>query len=510
LAKLSSEISFFLAFRKKTILSWEKKVLSLIISMKIGDFMYKAFVTKCIALSCFTALAFSNDHSDLLSDPDHTVVIIGGGVGALTSALYLSRSGIKAVVVEGSEPGGSLMQSPKVQNWPGECEISGADLIEKIHKQAEHNGVIFLQQEVTAVDFSQKPLKIYTKDISNPKKERVLTSSSCILATGSEPMRLNVAGEDKYWMKGVHSCATCDGALYKDKVVAVVGGGDAAIAEAEYLSCLAKKVYVVARKDVFKGLEKTREKALFTKNNVECLLESEVKQINGAEEKVCEIVLSQGQKTMMIPVDAVFVAIGSRPNTQLFNTQVMMDETGYVKINSDFETSISGVFAIGDVVDSQFQQAISAAGDGAKAAIKSYQHIKNSHSPMQMVGIEKNTILPVEPVARESFPDHVIEIKNLDHFNQEVAGSSIPVIVEFYASWCGPCRHLNPKLHAFAKDLQGRVKILKVNVNDDRDIASFYNVSSMPTMILIDSKGKVQERKTGVQEIVRYLTTLTP
>jgi thioredoxin reductase (NADPH) len=472
--------------------------------------MYKAFLTKCIALSCFTFLAFSNTHVDLSSDPDHTVVIVGGGVGALTSALYLSRSGVKAVVVEGAEPGGSLMQSPKVQNWPGEYEISGADLIQKIHKQAEQNGVIFLQQEVASVDFSQKPFKICTKDVINPKKEMMLMSSSCILATGSDPMKLNVSGESTYWMKGVHSCATCDGSLYRDRVVAVVGGGDAAIAEAEYLSGLAKKVYVIVRKEALKGNEKIREQALFAKNNVEFLFESEVKQINGSDGQVSEIVLSQGQKTVMFPVDAVFIAIGSRPNTQLFNNQVAIDENGYVKINGDFETSIPGVFAIGDVVDSQFQQAISAAGDGAKAAIKSYQHIKKFHPSMQKVEIEKNKNLALQTAVRESFPDHVIEIKNLDHFNQEVATSSIPVIVEFYASWCGPCRHLNPKLNAFAKNLQGKVKILKVNVNDDRDIASFYNVSSMPTMLLIDSKGKVQDRRTGVQEILRYLTTFAP
>ena len=203
--------------------------------------MLKTSWKKTVALTLLTSFVFSSLAMSQDKKDTQSVVIIGGGVGALTSAIYLARSGVIPIVIEGRLPGGALSQSPKVQNWPGEFEISGMDLMDKIHSQAIQNGVLFLEEEVTDVDFSKRPFKITAKDVYDPSKAHVLEAESCIIATGSEAKRLHVKGENEYWSKGVYSCAICDGSLYKDKVVAVVGGGDAALAEAEYLSLIAKK-----------------------------------------------------------------------------------------------------------------------------------------------------------------------------------------------------------------------------------------------------------------------------
>lgn len=470
--------------------------------------MIKTYLKNALMLTTVLGIGLSSLAAEQEQTESHPVVIMGGGIGALTSAIYLARSGVVPVVIEGKVPGGALSQSPKVQNWPGEFEISGMDLMDKIHRQAEQNGVIFLQEEVVSVDLSKRPFTITTQDVFDSSKGHVLETTSCILATGSEPTRLHVMGESEYWSKGVYSCAVCDGSLYKGKTVAVIGGGDAALTEAEYLSQIAKHVYVVVRKDSLKANEKQREELLRSLPNVEFLFQVEVKEIKGSlDDGVNEVVLIKESTITSLSVDAVFLAIGARPNSQLFSKQLQVDAKGYVTINQDFETSIPGIYAIGDVADPYYKQAISAAGDGAKAALKAHHYLLSaSKAPMTAASVMPAAV--ENQSKKDSYPSKVIEVTSFEQFQQELQGCNIPVLVDFYATWCGPCRHLSPKLETYAKELKGKAKILKVNVQTCSDLANLYQIKSMPTLVIMDSQGKQVDRKVGSKDILDHLNKI--
>ena len=223
------------------------------------------------------------------------VVILGGGVGAMTSAIYLGRAGVEATVIEGQNPGGLITQSSAVQNWPGELEISGHELADKIHAQAEANGARFLQQEVVGVDFSKRPYAIFLRDL-NTNQESQLRAESVIIAMGTTPNFLNIPGEQTYWGRGVTNCAICDGALYKDQIVGVVGGGDAAILEGLYLSNIAKQVHLFIRKDAFRAVEEKRLKTLLEKPNVIVHYNTTVEEVKGDGEMVTSVVIQSSKK----------------------------------------------------------------------------------------------------------------------------------------------------------------------------------------------------------------------
>lgn len=305
------------------------------------------------------------------------VVILGGGVGAMTAALYLGRAGIEPVVIEGDDPGGLITQSTSVQNWPGEMEITGTALAEKIRKQAIANGVTFYSEEVVSVDFSKKPFVINTK-VLGEEKPRQWTADSVIIAMGTTPNFLGVPGEAEYWGKGITNCAICDGALHKNGKVAVVGGGDAAVLEALYLSNIAKEVTVFVRKGALKGIEEKRIRALRAKPNVKIVFNTTIEQMKGNGSKLTSIMVKTGDTPAIdFPIDGLFLAIGSKPNSQTFAGKLELDPQGYIFLKSDQETSIPGIYAVGDIVDPVYKQAITAAGDGAKAALQAERHLSD-------------------------------------------------------------------------------------------------------------------------------------
>lgn len=428
------------------------------------------------------------------------VVILGGGIGSLTSAIYIGRAGISPLVIEGPMPGGLLTQSHSVQNWPGELEIKGWELTEKIRSQASANGARFLNEEVIGVDFSQKPFLIFTRSLDGKKEIRQLATESCIIAMGTKPNFLNIPGEQEYWGKGVTNCAVCDGSLYKDKVVAVVGGGDAAVLEALYLAKIAKEVHVFVRKSTFKAIEEKRIAQLKEKPNVHFHFNTVVDAIHGDGKNVTSLVLQSGkEESDPFAIDGVFLAIGSKPNSGVFQGQLELDDFGYIVLKNSQETSVEGVYAIGDIVDPVYKQAISAAGDGAKAALQSLEFISDS--------IPQTTVVKNE-IIEKSLLREVIEVASLAHFEQEITNSEIPIILDFYATWCGPCKSISPTIEQSANQLAGKVKFLKVNVDDFSDISSQYNIRAMPTVILLDKKGNEMDRKVGADEITVLLDQL--
>ncbi|MBS0653729.1 MAG: FAD-dependent oxidoreductase [Verrucomicrobia bacterium] len=452
----------------------------------------KYFIRWGLVLSAiFTCPAAS---APTVIEEEYPVVILGGGIGALTSAIYLSRAGLAPVVITGPTVGGAITQSHSVQNWPGELDISGVALTEHVKYQAVHNGAILLNETVTYVDFSKRPFIITTKQLSGSNETiRKIKAQTCIVAMGATPNLLKVPGESKYWSRGMYSCAVCDGGLYKDKVVAVVGGGDSALTEAHYLSNIARKVYVVVRGDQFRSVEKERMQSILSRPNVEVLYNSEVKEVQGNEKEVTHISIqdNKNQNKQQLAVNAVFLAIGSTPNSALFKKDLELDSKGYVVLKKYQETSVEGVYAVGDIADPEFKQAITAAGDGSKAALQAQQYL----TQYQPKPVTKKTSTPV------SKAKPVIEIGTREELAKLLRETDGGVILDFYGDYCGPCRMFGPQYESWAKEFQGKIAFAKVNVEKENGLCEAYQIRVIPTLVILDKEGKVVRKSSGSMEI---------
>ncbi len=294
------------------------------------------------------------------------VIIIGSGPAGLTAAIYNARALLKPFMIEGEEVGGQLMTTTEVENWPGfEHGIMGPDLMAVIKKQAERFGTRFLSRNVTKVDFSSRPFKMWVGD-------ELFQSRAVIVSTGASAKYLGLDSERKFLGRGVSACATCDGAFFRNQEVAIVGGGDTAMEEATFLTRFASKVYIVHRRDSFRASKIMVEKAL--KNpKIEVLWNSAIEDIMG--DKVVESVKIKNLEKNEVyekKLQGVFIAIGHKPNTDLFKGQLEMNEVGYLKTKPGTTyTSVEGVFAAGDVADHVYRQAITASGTGCMAAMDS-------------------------------------------------------------------------------------------------------------------------------------------
>lgn len=300
----------------------------------------------------------------------YNVIIIGSGPAGFTAGLYASRANLSVAIFEGLQPGGQLTITTEVENFPGfENGIQGPELMEILRKQAQRFGSKSIYETVTSVDFSDRPFKITSDGGSE------YTADSVIIATGATAKLLNIPSEKTYWGAGISACATCDGFFYKGKKVFVIGGGDSAMEEANYLTHFASSVTVVHRRQEFRS-SKIMEQRAQENPKINFILDSVVDEFVGTENmgiKSLTGVKLKNVKTGDISehkVDGVFLAIGHKPNTDLFKDKLDMDVNGYLitKDKSTY-TNIPGVFACGDVQDSVYRQAISAAGTGCMAAI---------------------------------------------------------------------------------------------------------------------------------------------
>ena len=299
----------------------------------------------------------------------HKVIIIGSGPAGFTAALYTARANLKPVIFEGLQPGGQLTITTEVENYPGfEHGIQGPALMDVMRKQVQRFGAASLYKEVTEVDFSKRPFVIKSYD-------EVFTADAVIISTGASARLLALESEKKFMGYGVSACATCDGFFFRNQKVIVVGGGDTAMEEASYLTKFASEVTIIHRREGFRASKIMLDKV---KSNpkIKLLMNKIVKEVIGKDEdgkKIMTGVLLEDTKdhsTQMIEAQGLFIAIGHKPNTDLFKGILDMDETGYLilKPGSTF-TKIEGVFAAGDVADKTYRQAITAAGSGCMAAI---------------------------------------------------------------------------------------------------------------------------------------------
>jgi thioredoxin reductase (NADPH) len=301
-----------------------------------------------------------------MADEINQVVILGSGPAGLTAALYTARANLSPLLIEGNEPGGQLTITTEVENYPGfEHGIQGPEMMDVFRRQVARFGTRFLSGAVTEVRFGQQPHELVVEG-------RVIKADAVIIATGATAKLLGIESEKRLMGYGVSACATCDGAFFKDREAIVVGGGDTAMEEANFLTRFCTRVTVVHRRDTLRASKIMQDRA--RKNpKISFIWDSAVEEIIGGQKEGVTAAKLKNLKTGKVTemkTDAVFVAIGHNPNSALFKGLLEMDEVGYLKVKpGSTYTNIDGVFASGDVVDSVYRQAVTAAGTGCMAAI---------------------------------------------------------------------------------------------------------------------------------------------
>jgi len=336
------------------------------------------------------------------------VIIIGGGPAGLSAAIYLARADLRPLVFAGSPPGGQLTLTSEVENYPGFESILGSELIEKMRNQAKKFGARIVDENVLRVDFSEPIKTVFVR------RQSLIKAQAVIIATGAKALWLNLPSETRLRGKGVSACATCDGFFFRGKTVAVIGGGDTALEEALTLTKFAKKVYIIHRRDFFRASKIMQERvgvghARPVQNKIEIIWNSAVEEIIGEKIvegiKIKKVGVERNQSEQVIKVDGVFVAIGHKPDTDIFKEKVEMDNKGYIlntkrvgienlniensleienlklkipKFNKNYssQTSIPGVFAAGDCVDNIYQQAATSVGMGVEAALEVERYLE--------------------------------------------------------------------------------------------------------------------------------------
>lgn len=303
-----------------------------------------------------------------MSDIITRCAIIGGGPAGYTAAIYASRAGLAPLLVQGMQPGGQLTTTTEVENFPGYPQgVSGTEMMEEFRMQAERFGADIRTGAVASVDFTSRPFRLELESGD------VVVADSVIVATGARASYLGLPDEEKFMGLGVSACATCDGFFYRNRRVAVVGGGDTACEEALYLSTLAKQVFLIVRKPFLRA-SKVMQQRVFERENIQVLFNTNTLGLFGEEvlegARLVEFKGEANERVYDLDIDGFFLAIGHKPNTDLFRDKLALDAAGYIVVDSpSTRTSVEGVFAAGDVANPNYMQAVNAAASGCRAAM---------------------------------------------------------------------------------------------------------------------------------------------
>ncbi|OQM34340.1 thioredoxin-disulfide reductase [bacterium endosymbiont of Pedicinus badii] len=306
------------------------------------------------------------------------IVIIGSGPAGYTASIYSSRSGFPPILITGNLPGGQLNFTENIENWPGQQKISGRDLMENMQKQTKKLGTKVVFDTIKSVDFQKNPFILFGE------KNKYICNC-VIIATGSSPKYLGIKSEQEYLGKGVSTCAVCDGFFYRNKNVAVVGGGNTALEEVIYLSKIVKKIYLIHRREIFRAediLIKKLKKCVEVKKNIKIYKNFEIKKILGNKDKIKSIIIKEKNKKIekKIQISGIFIAIGYIPNSKIFIKHIKT-HNGYIctnffkKKNFSTSTSVEGVFAAGDIIDPFYRQAITSSASGCMAALDAKKYL---------------------------------------------------------------------------------------------------------------------------------------
>ena len=457
-----------------------------------------------------------------LDDQTYPVVILGGGVGGLTAALYCQQANIPCIVLEGPKPGGALGQSHSVRNWPSVEQAPGRTIVDGLAAQAAASGAVIRAEKAISVDFSVWPRVIETQAVNGAAVTRKIKALTVIIAMGTEPNYLGIPGEagpDGYWGRGVSNCAVCEGSLYQNKDVVIIGGGDAAITEASYLAGIARQVTLLLRGDQFRAKDTRARDQVLALPNVTVRYTTTVQEIIGNGASVTGVVIQNSvtKATKKLATDGVFLAIGSRPNTGLFTDKLTLDNRQFITCYDHQETSVPGIYAVGDVCDNTFVQAVTAAGDGCKAALQAVKLVKSLGYEPAKVDVQANEA-PVEkletpakqPQVTPAPKTTVQEIFTETDFTKSVMQANKPVVIDLFATWCIPCQQMSPIIDTLAEDYAGTIAFVKINITGkilplDKILHQLGSkpVQSVPTFLFIEN-GKEIGRLVGATSAPQF------
>ncbi|MDJ0733970.1 MAG: thioredoxin-disulfide reductase [Nostocaceae cyanobacterium] len=436
------------------------------------------------------------------------IVIIGSGPAGFTAAIYAARANLKPVVFEGFQagglPGGQLMTTTEVENFPGFPEgITGPKLMDRMKAQAERWGAELYTEDVTEVDFSQRPFTVRSDD-------REFKAHTIIIATGATAKRLGLPGEQQFWSRGISACAICDGATpaFHGEELVVIGGGDSAAEESVYLTKYGSKVNLLVRSEQMRASKAMQDRVLSNpKIHVHWNTEAVDVVGNGWMEGV-KVRNRQTGEESQISAKGLFYAIGHTPNTSLFKGKLELDEVGYIvtKPNS-VETSVEGVFAAGDVQDHEYRQAVTAAGTGCMAALlaerwlSSNNLIQEFHQKPETTQKKKET--PKHQETPEEFDINVTRHQGGYALRKLFHDSDRLLLVKYVAPGCGPCHTLKPILNKVVDEFDSKIHFVEIDIDEDREIAENAGVTGTPTVQLFKDKELLEQLK-GVKQKSQY------
>ena len=461
------------------------------------------------------------------------LVIIGSGPAGYTAGIYAGRASLRPLLFEGVQaggtPGGQLMTTTEVENYPGFPEgITGPDLMDRMRKQAERWGAVLATEDVESVDLSVRPFVVRTS-------ERTVRCHSVVVATGATAAKLGLPSEHTYWSRGISACAICDGAspLFKGADVAVVGGGDSACEEAVYLTKYASTVHLLVRGTRLRASAAMAYRALSNPRITTHFHTRPLDVVGDVKGRLAGIRVSCGPEgagtEKLIEVKGVFYAVGHKPNSSFLAGQVALDERGYVKVDAHGATSVPGVFAAGDLHDTEWRQAITAAGSGCAAAISVERYLTNNYLVEEAPPAEASAASPAAAAAapsRHAEPAHsgggggdgdgdgvgaeeeaateVVKDRAAEEFDIEAtrhAGqyalrklyheSTRPLLVVYTSPTCGPCRRLKPMLAALGESYGGAVHVVEIDIERDPEIAEASDVTGTPTVQIFHRKQRL-------------------